>query len=61
MGWGLACPVNPMSGVNVVLATRYGADNWRIARSNVAFSATLYVVAVGLLYLYQFTRLPAGP
>ena len=61
MGWGLACPVNPMSGVNVVLATRYGADNWRIARSNVTFSATLYVVAVGLLYLYQFTRLPAGP
>ena len=59
MGWGLACPVNPMSGVNVVLATRYGADNWRIARSNVAFSATLYVVAVGLLYLYQYTRLPA--
>lgn len=61
MGWGLACPVNPMSGVNVVLATRYGADNWRIARSNVTFSATLYVVAVGLLYLYQFTRLPAAP
>ena len=35
-----------MSGVNEVLATRYGADNWRIARSNVAFSATLTAVAV---------------
>ena len=61
MGWGLGCAVNPMSGVNVVLATRYGADNWRIARNNIAFSATLYVAAVGMLYLYQVTRLPAGP
>ncbi len=57
MGWGLGCAVNPLSGVNVVLATRYGANNWRIARSNVAFSAALYVVAVGLLYLYEYTRL----
>ena len=57
MGWGLGCAVNPLSGVNVVLATRYGADNWRIARSNIAFSATLYLVAAGLLYLYEFTRL----
>ncbi len=57
MGWGLGCAVNPLSGVNVVLATRYGADNWRIARSNVAFSATLYVAAVGLLHLYEHTRL----
>ena len=57
MGWGLGCAVNPLSGVNVVLASRYGADNWRIARSNIAFSATLYVVAVGLLYLYEFTLL----
>ena len=57
MGWGLGCVVNPLSGVNVVLATRYGANNWRIARSNVAFSAALYVVAVGLLYLYEHTRL----
>ena len=57
MGWGLGCAVNPLSGVNVVLATRYSADNWRIARSNVAFSAALYVVAVGLLYLYEYTRL----
>lgn len=60
MGWGLGCAVNPMSGINVVLATRYGADNWRIARSNVAFSATLCVAAVGLLHLYQYTRLSAG-
>ncbi len=57
MGWGLGCAVNPLSGVNVVLASRYGADNWRIARSNVPFSATLYFVAVGLLYLYEYTRL----
>ena len=57
MGWGLGCAVNPLSGVNVVLATRYGADNWRIARSNVVFSAALFVVAVGLLYLYEYTRL----
>ena len=57
MGWGLGCAVNPLSGVNVVLASRYGADNWRIARSNVAYSATLFCVAVGLLYLYEYTRL----
>ena len=57
MSWGLGCAVNPLSGVNVVLATRYGADNWRIARSNVPFSAALFVVAVGLLYLYEYTRL----
>ncbi|MCE2541289.1 MAG: hypothetical protein J4G16_13180 [Acidobacteria bacterium] len=57
MGWGLGCAVNPLSGVNVVLATRYGADNWRIARSNTAYSASLFVVAVGLLYLYEYTRL----
>ena len=57
MGWGLGCAVNPMSGVNVILSSRYGASNWRIARGNLAFSATLYVVAVGLLYLYQAVRL----
>ena len=57
MGWGLGCAVNPLSGVNVVLATRYGADNWRIARSNIAYSATLYPVAAALLYLYEFIRL----
>ena len=57
MGWGMGCAVNPLSGVNVVLASRYGADNWRIARSNVPFSAALYFVAVGLLYLYEYTRL----
>ena len=57
MGWGLGCAVNPLSGVNIVLATRYGANNWRIARSNIAYSATLYPVAAGLLYLYEFIRL----
>ena len=57
MGWGLGCAVNPLSGVNVVLATRYGANNWRVARSNVPYSATLYVVAVGLLYLYEYVLL----
>lgn len=57
MGWGLGCAVNPLSGVNVVLATRYGADNWRIARSNIAYSATLYGMAAGLLHLYEHLRL----
>ena len=53
MGWGLGCAVNPMSGINLVLSTRYGANNWALGRGNVAFSATLYPIAVGLLYLYQ--------
>ena len=53
MGWGLGCAVNPMSGINLVLSTRYGANNSALGRSNVAFSATLYPVAVGLLYLYE--------
>ncbi|MCY4659046.1 MAG: hypothetical protein OXF93_04430 [Acidobacteria bacterium] len=57
MGWGLGCAVNPMSGINMVLSSRYGVDNWRVARGNVAFSAALYCVAVGLLYLFQYTRL----
>ena len=56
MGWGLGCAVNPMSGVNVILSSRYGVSNWRLARGNLAFSATLYVVAVGLLCLYQAVR-----
>ncbi len=57
MGWGLGCAVNPMSGINMVLSSRYGVNNWRVARGNVAFSAALFCVAVGLLYLFQYTRL----
>ncbi len=57
MGWGLGCAVNPMSGVNVILSSRYGVSNWRLARRNLAYSATLYGVAVALLYLYQALRL----
>ena len=56
MGWGLGCAVNPMSGVNVILSSRYGVSNWRLARGNLAFAAILYGVAVGLLYLYQAVR-----
>ena len=50
MGWGLACALNPMSGVNLVLHTRYGVSNWAIGRSAIPFSAALYPVAVGLLF-----------
>lgn len=57
MGWGLGCAVNPMSGINMVLSSRYGIDNWRVARGNVAFSAALFCVAAGLLYLFQYVRL----
>ena len=57
MGWGLGCAVNPMSGVNVILSSRFEVSNWRLARGNLAFSATLYVAAVGLLFLYQAVRL----
>ena len=57
MGWGLGCAVNPMSGVNVILSSRYGVSNWRLARGNLPFSASLYPIAVGLLYLYQAVRL----
>ena len=57
MGWGLGCAVNPMSGVNVILSSRYGVGNWRLARGNLPYSAALYGVAVGLLYLYQAVRL----
>ena len=39
--------------LNLVLATRYGANNWALGRDNIAFSATLYPVAVGLIYLYE--------
>ncbi len=57
MGWGLGCAVNPMSGVNVILSSRYGVGNWRLARGNLPYSTALYGVAVGLLYLYQAVRL----
>ena len=57
MGWGLGCAVNPMSGINMVLSSRYGISNWRVARGNVVYSAALYCVAVGLLYLFQYARL----
>ena len=57
MGWGLGCAVNPMSGINMVLSSRYGISNWRVARGNVAFSGALYGVAVGLLYVFEYTRL----
>ena len=53
MGWGLGCAVNPMSGTNLILNTRYGVSNWAVAYSNVGFSGTLYIVAVVLLYLYE--------
>lgn len=53
MGWGLACALNPMSGVNLVLHTRYGVSNWAIGRSAIPFSAALYPVAVGMLFLYE--------
>ena len=54
MGWGLACALNPMSGINLVLHTRYGVSNWDIGRTGIPFSATLYPVAVGSIYLYDF-------
>ena len=57
MGWGLGCAVNPMSGINMVLSSRYGISNWGIARGNVGFSAALYFVAVGLLHLFQYVRM----
>ena len=57
MGWGLGCAVNPMSGINMVLSSRYGISNWRVAHRNVAYSGVLYCVAVGLLYLFQYVRL----
>ncbi len=53
MGWGLACALNPMSGVNLVLHTRYGVSNWALGRSAIPFSAALYPVAVGVLYVYE--------
>ncbi len=57
MGWGLACALNPMSGVNLVLHTRYGVNNWALGRSAIPFSAALYPVAVGMLYVYELVFL----
>ena len=53
MGWGLACGLNPMSGINLVLHTRYGVSNWAIGRTGIRFSLALYPVAVGSIYLYD--------
>ena len=54
MGWGLACVLNPMSGINLVLHTRYGVSNWAVGRTGIPFSLALYPVAVGSIYLYDF-------
>ena len=53
MGWGLGCAVNPMSGTNLILNTRYGVSNWAVAYSNIRFSGTLYLFAIVLLHLYE--------
>ncbi len=53
LGWGLACTLNPMSGINLVLHTRYGVSNWALGRTAIPFSLTLYPVAVASLYLYD--------
>lgn len=53
MSWGLGCAVNPMSGINLVLSSRYGVSNWALGRANIPFSLTLLPVAVALLFLYE--------
>ena len=54
MGWGLGCVLNPMSGINLVLHTRYGVSNWMVGRTGIRFAASLYPVAAGLLWLYDW-------
>ena len=54
MGWGLGCVLNPMSGINLVLHSRYGVSNWTVGRTGIRFAAILYPVAVGLLWLYDW-------
>lgn len=54
MSWGLGCAVNPMSGINLVLSSRYGTSNWALGRGNIPFTLTLLPVAIALLYLYQW-------
>ena len=51
MAWGLGCAVNPMSGINLVLSSRYGASNWTLGRANLPFTLTLLPVAAALLYV----------
>ena len=60
MAWGLGCAVNPMSGINLVLSSRYGASNWALGRANLPFSLTLLPVAAALLYVYEWLFGMAG-
>ena len=53
MSWGFGCAVNPMSGINLVLSSRYGTSNWALGRGNIPFTLTLLPVAIALLYLYE--------
>lgn len=54
MGWGIGCAVNPLSGTILALHGRYGINNWALARSNLAFAATLCIFAIGLLHTYAW-------
>ena len=53
MSCGLGCVVNPMSGINLVLSSRYGINNWALGRGNIPFSLTLLPVAVACLFVYE--------
>ena len=52
IGWGTGCAVNPLSGTNLTLHGRYGVNNWRIGRENLAFASLLCGAAIALMHLY---------
>ncbi|MBS1223890.1 MAG: hypothetical protein H6R24_568 [Proteobacteria bacterium] len=52
MGWGIGIPVNPLSGLHLVIQGRYGIDGYAFPRWNRVYTLKCLGTGIGLLYLY---------
>ena len=52
MGWGIGIPVNPLSGLHLVIQGRYGIDGYAFPRWNRVYTLKCLGAGIGLLYLY---------
>ena len=50
--WGVGTAISPLSGINLSVAGKYGADNFQLARGNLLYGGLMaIVVAVAMLIL----------
>ena len=52
MGWGIGIPVNPLSGLHLVIQGRYGIDGYAFPRWNRVYTLKCLGAGIVLLYLY---------